>query len=114
MRERVTVVTVSVCRPIRGARVNKLRSNATKRPIRGRELIKVRDLFKKIRYVQTGLVQKPGTTVHPNSCCMYIVHACKALNNKNHWTAFLLCMGTIVPQQNKRLYAFHSYGIFFC
>ena len=38
-------------RPIRGARVNRLRSNATKRPIRGRELIKVRDLFKEIRYV---------------------------------------------------------------
>ena len=37
-------------RPILGARVNKLRSNATKRPIRGRELIKVRDLFKEIRY----------------------------------------------------------------
>ena len=32
-------------RPIRGARVN-----ATKRPIRGRELIKVRHLFKEIRY----------------------------------------------------------------
>ena len=38
-------------RPIRGARVNILRSNPTKRPIRGRELIKVRDLFKEIRYV---------------------------------------------------------------
>ena len=38
-------------RPIRGARVNRLRSNATKRPIRGRELIKVRDLFKEIRYI---------------------------------------------------------------
>ena len=37
-------------RPIRGARVNRLRSNATKRPIRGGELIKVRDLFKEIRY----------------------------------------------------------------
>ena len=37
-------------RPIRGARVNRLRSNATKRPIRGRELIKVHDLFKEIRY----------------------------------------------------------------
>ena len=36
--------------PIRGARVN--RSNATKRPIRVRELIKVRDLFKEIRYVE--------------------------------------------------------------
>ena len=39
-------------RPIRGARVNSLRSNATKRPIRGRELIKVRDLFKEIRYMR--------------------------------------------------------------
>ena len=38
-------------RPIRGVRVNRLRSNATKRPIRGRELIKVRDLFKEIRYI---------------------------------------------------------------
>ena len=38
-------------RPIRGARVNRLRSNATKRPIRGRELNKVRDLFKEIRYL---------------------------------------------------------------
>ena len=38
-------------RPIRGARVNRLRSNATKRPIRGRELIEVRDLFKEIWYV---------------------------------------------------------------
>ena len=38
-------------RPIRGARVNRLSSNATKRPIRGRELIKVRDLFKEIRYI---------------------------------------------------------------
>ena len=37
--------------PIRGARVNRLRSNGTKRPIRGRELIKVCDLFKEIRYV---------------------------------------------------------------
>ena len=36
-------------RPIRGARVNRLRSNATKRPIRGHELIKVHDLFKEIR-----------------------------------------------------------------
>ena len=30
--------------------INRLRSKATKRPIRGRELIKVRDLFKEIRY----------------------------------------------------------------
>ena len=37
--------------PIRGARVTRLRSSATKRPIRGRELIKVRDLFKEIRYI---------------------------------------------------------------
>ena len=41
--------------PIRGARVNRLRSNATKRPIRGRELIEVRDLFKEIRYVPRDL-----------------------------------------------------------
>ena len=41
-------------RPIRGARVNRLRSNA-KRPIRGRELIKVHDLFKEIRYLLTCL-----------------------------------------------------------
>ena len=40
--------------PIRGARVNRLRSNTTKRPIRGRELIKMRDLFKEIRYVYNG------------------------------------------------------------
>ena len=45
-------MTGGCARPIRGARVNRLRSNATKRPIRGRELIKVRDLFKEIRYSQ--------------------------------------------------------------
>ena len=39
-------------RPIRGARVNTLRSNGTKRAIRGRELIKVCDLFKEIRYLK--------------------------------------------------------------
>ena len=39
-------------RPIRGARVNTFRSNGTERPNRGRELIKVRDLFKEIRYLK--------------------------------------------------------------
>ena len=44
-------MTGGCAHPIRGARVNRLRSSAIKRPIRGRELIKVRDLFKEIRYV---------------------------------------------------------------
>ena len=43
-------MTGGCARPIRGARVNRLRSNATKWPIRGRELIKVHDLFKEIWY----------------------------------------------------------------
>ena len=53
-------MTGGCARPIRGARVNRLRSNATKRPIRGRELIKVRDLFKEIRYIlKKYVVQVP-------------------------------------------------------
>ena len=40
-----------------------MRSNATKRPIRGRELIKVRDLFKEIRYV-TLVAATSGPGLH--------------------------------------------------
>ena len=48
-------MTGGCARPIQGARVNRLRSNPTKWPIRGRELIKVCDLFKEIRYLQLAL-----------------------------------------------------------
>ena len=66
-------------RPIRA---NKLRSNATKRPIRGRKLIKVRDLFKEIRY--TGKL----VSVIKSKLSWLDMSVCKYMNVCLYYTLF--------------------------